>query len=162
MKQTDEITTFQSFIELCVCLLICLGAAVFGILFLPGEWYDRLIKPSWIPPDEVFSWVWSGLYVLMGIAIWLVWIRRGSKNVFLPMIFFMMQLILNAAWSWIFFGLQRPDLALADASLLWVAILITVILFWRRNVLAGVLLVPYLFWVSFAVMLNSSIWRLNG
>ena len=162
MKKADEITTFQSFMELGVFLLICLGAALFGILFELGEWYDHLIKPSWMPPDEVFPWVWSVLYVLMGVAAWLVWQRRELKGALLPLVFFIIQLVLNAAWSWIFFGLKRPDLALVDAGLLWVAVLITMMLFLRQYLFAGVLFVPYLLWVSFAVMLNFSIWRLNG
>ncbi len=161
MNDKDEITTAQSIVELGVCLVVCLGAAVFGVFFSPGEWYALLIKPSWTPPDIIFPWVWSILYITMGISVWLFWRHGGSGAAKKPLLLFVFQLLLNASWSYIFFGLHAPGLALLDAILLLAVLAVTVVLFWRMYVLAGLFLLPYLFWMFFAVLLNFSIWRLN-
>jgi len=106
----------------------------------------------------VFAPVWTGLYLLMGIAAWLVWSDKGWTW---ALMLFLIQLALNAAWTWLFFGLQRPGLALFEICLLWLAILATLIAFWRIRPLAGGLLVPYLVWVTFALLLNAELWRRN-
>ena len=118
----------------------------------------ELVKPSWTPPDWVFGPVWSVLYLSMAVAAWLVW-RQG--NAFTPMTLFATQLALNAPWSWLFFGLHSPGAAFIDIVLLWAAIAATTIAFWHRLLVAGLLFVPYLAWVSFAAVLNFGIWRLN-
>lgn len=102
--------------------------------------------------------VWRG-YLGMAVAAWLVW-RKGDA--FVPLILFAVQLALNAAWSWLFFGMHSPSAALVDIVLLWVAIAATMTTFWRRSPVAGILFVPYLIWVSLATVLNFAIWRLNG
>ena len=137
------------------------AAAWIGSLFLPGEWYAQLAKPRWTPPNWVFGPVWSVLYALMAIAAWMVWKREGFAGAFLPLVFFVVQLILNAIWSWLFFGLQEPGLAFGEILILWIAILVTLIAFWKVTSIAGALFVPYLAWVSLAVVLNFSIWRMN-
>lgn len=142
-------------------LLITFAAAAIGSQFMPGEWYARLAKPSWTPPSWLFGPVWTLLYVLMGVAAWLVWKDRGFAGARVALLLYGVQLVLNAAWSWLFFGLQRPGLAFAEILLLWSAILATLIAFWRHRKLAGALLVPYLAWVSFATALNWAIWQLN-
>jgi tryptophan-rich sensory protein len=136
-----------------------MSAGFIGSRFPPGEWYQGLEKPSWNPPSWVFGPVWTLLYILMGIAVWLVWKERGfSTGVYL----FIAQLVLNAVWSWLFFGLNRPDLAFYEIVVLWLLILLTMMVFWRVRPAAGALFIPYLLWVSFASVLNHTLWKLNG
>lgn len=150
---------------LLIALLLCYGAAAVGGLFGTGgrgDWYADLAKPSWTPPSWVFGPVWTLLYGMMAVAVWLVWLRHSWRPAVAPMAAFAAQMVFNAAWSPLFFGLHRPGIAFADIVLLWLALVATVWLFLRRTVLAGLLLVPYLLWVSFAVTLNFAIWRLNA
>ena len=153
--------TFQLVIGAAVWLALTFGAAWLGARFRPGAWYRHLAKPTWNPPNSIFAPVWTVLYLLMAIAAWLVWKRAGVADALLPLTLFLVQLLLNAAWSWLFFGLHRPDAALIDIVVLWVLILATLLAFWSREPLAGVLLLPYLAWVSFATALNWAIWRMN-
>ncbi len=140
---------------------LSLSAGMFGAQFQPREWYSELAKPSWTPPNWLFAPVWTALYCAMGVAAWLVWQRAGLRRAWLALSFFLLQLILNAAWSWLFFGVHRPGVAFAEIVFLWAAILVTLVLFWRHRPVAGALLIPYLAWVSFAAALNLSLWRLN-
>ena len=128
-----------------------------------ATWYPNLVKPSFNPPAWIFGPVWTLLYVLMGVAAYLVW-RRGidADGVRVALIAFLIQLALNGLWSLLFFGLKSPALAFAEILLLWLAIGVTVWLFWRVVPAAGALLLPYWAWVSFAAILNGSIWRLNS
>ena len=125
-------------------LALTLGAAWLGSRYLPDEWYKSLNKPTWNPPNWIFAPVWSVLYLLMALAAWLVWKQYEWMGARLRLGLFVVQLLLNAAWTWTFFGLHRPDLALADILVLWAAILMTLILFWQLVPLAGILLLPYL------------------
>jgi translocator protein len=143
-------------------LLLVALAAWFGSQFAPGAWYQALEKPAWTPPSWLFGPVWTVLYAMMGVAAWLVWRERGFSGAPTALGLFLLQLVLNAAWSWLFFGLQRPDLAAAEILILWAAIAATIVASWRVRPLAGWLLVPYLLWVSFAAALNVAIWRLNA
>jgi len=144
-----------------VASLGLVGLVAFGgSRFRPSDWYYALAKPSWNPPAFVFAPVWTLLYILMAIAAWLVWARAGSSAGG-PLVLYLVQLALNVTWSWLFFGRHHIGLALLDLVALWAVLLVTTILFWQIRVLAGVLLVPYLAWVSFAGALNFSIWRLN-
>ena len=126
-------------------------------------WYRTIQKPAWNPPDAVFAPVWTVLYILMGIALYLVWNNKiTSLNNKRPAItFWIVQLVLNAIWSFLFFSRHNIGLALVEIILLWVAIVITIFLFARVNKMAGWLLVPYISWVSFAALLNAAIWHLN-
>ncbi|HLT99427.1 MAG TPA: TspO/MBR family protein [Burkholderiaceae bacterium] len=126
-----------------------------------GEFYRQLIRPEWAPPPSVFGPVWTTLYALMGVAAWLVWREQGYRESRNALNLFLVQLALNALWSWLFFGWHLGGLAFAEVILLWASILATLICFWRVKPLAGVLLIPYLAWVSFATVLNYSIWQLN-
>jgi len=146
---------------LAVWLLVTFSAAGFGSLFTPGDWYGHLAKPSWTPPDWVFGPVWTVLYACMAVSAWLIWKRGGFAHAFIPLTLFLIQLVLNAAWSWFFFGLKSPGLAFGEIVVLWSAVLLTVILFWRENMVAGILLIPYLGWSTFALALNFSLWRMN-
>jgi tryptophan-rich sensory protein len=142
-------------------LALSFAAAAMGGFFLPGEWYARLQKPTWNPPNWIFAPVWTALYTAMAIAAWLVWKRGGfaGQRVALPL--FLAQLLCNATWSPLFFGLRHLALAFLDIVLLWLALLGTVVAFWKARPLAGALLVPYLAWVTFASALNFALWRLN-
>lgn len=146
---------------LIVSLAVTFAVAGIGSRFTPGDWYRGLNKPSFNPPDAVFGPVWTVLYLLMAIAAWRVWRRRREANVAPALAAYGVQLVLNAAWSWLFFGRHQIGLALVDIVLLWSGILVTTILFWRASWKAGALLLPYLGWVSFATVLNTSFWQLN-
>jgi tryptophan-rich sensory protein len=139
----------------------CFVAAAMGAIFRPGEWYRRLDKPHWRPPDWLFAPVWAVLYVAIAVSGWLVWREAGIAGAALPLTVYALQLLLNAAWTPIFFGLKRPDLGLAEIGLLWVAIVATIMLFHPVSPTAAWLLVPYLAWVSFASALTHSVWRRN-
>lgn len=127
-----------------------------------GTWYVHLAKPAFNPPGWLFAPVWTALYLAMGVAAYLVW-RRGldMPGVGLALAFFVLQLLLNWAWSFLFFGLRSPLLGLFDIVLLGATIVITMVLFFRQSAWAGALMVPYLLWVIFATLLNFEIWRLN-
>ncbi len=124
-------------------------------------WYADLDKPAWSPPDWLFGPVWTALYILMSIAAWLIWLRRGEDLARAALTAYALQLLLNAAWSPLFFAMQNPTLALLDCIALWLALAVTVVLFYQVRLLAGLLLVPYLLWTSFALSLNAAIVALN-
>lgn len=125
------------------------------------SFYGQLTQPSWAPPSSVFGPVWTVLYALMAIAAWLVWRSGGFRSNRAALSLFIVQLALNALWSWLFFAWHRGAWAFFDIVLLWGLIVATLACFWRVRPLAGALLIPYLFWVSFASALNYSVWRLN-
>lgn len=126
-----------------------------------GSFYAQLVRPEWAPPAWVFGPVWTALYTLMGVAAWLVWRIGGFRTASTALTLFLIQLGCNALWSWLFFGWRLGALAILDILLLWLLIVATLVAFWRRQALAGVLLTPYLLWVSFAAVLNFAVWRLN-
>ncbi|HCN28169.1 MAG TPA: sensory protein TspO [Verrucomicrobiales bacterium] len=124
----------------------------------PGDWYAELVKPAWNPPGWVFGPVWTLLYTLMAVAAWLVWRRAGWTK---PHGFYLAQLVLNAAWTPVFFGAREIGWALVVIVALWAAILSTLLSFHKVSRVSGWLLAPYLAWVSFASVLNFTLWRLN-
>lgn len=134
------------------------GAASLGAVFKPGAWYTELAKPAWTPPSAIFAPVWTVLYLLIAIAGWLTW-RSGGLTALLAV--WIAALLLNAAWSWLFFGRHWIGAALVDIAALWCAIALFIVLAWRLTPVASLLLTPYLIWVSFAAALNLQIWRLN-
>jgi tryptophan-rich sensory protein len=143
-------------------VVVCLGVGFVGSLWTApaiSGWYAGLAKPSWTPPGAIFGPVWTVLYVSMAVAAWLVWRRVGWARV--PMTVFALQLLLNLAWSGIFFGARQPGAAFVEICVLWVAIVATIVTFGRVSRPAGALLVPYLAWVSFASALNFARWRAN-
>lgn len=155
----------KDILTLVVFVLICQAAGGIGGLFTAtsvGTWYAALRKPPYNPPGWIFGPVWTVLYALMGVAAWLV-VRRGWNSVAVKaaLAAFVAQLVLNMLWSAVFFGMRSPGIAFIELLGLWVAILVTIRLFWRVSPTAGALLVPYVLWVSFAAVLNYSIWRLN-
>lgn len=159
-------TFFGESSRLAISILICQTAGVIGSFFtapaVPG-WYAGLVKPALTPPGWVFAPVWITLYLLMGVALYLVWRVSGTDRRAAPAIAaFAAQLGLNAAWSWLFFGLRNPLAGLIGIVLLLVAIAYTMILFRRISRAAFVLLIPYIIWTGFAAWLNYGLWRLNG
>lgn len=152
-------------LQLIGLILICQGIGAFGALISANSvntWYAGIIKPSFNPPDWIFGPVWTLLYIMMGFSCWLVTLQEsvlGHKRT--ALILFGAQLLLNGIWSPLFFGLKNPGLALIDIIFLWVFIGLTVRSFWKVSKTAAVLLIPYWGWVSFATVLNFSIWRLN-
>ncbi|MDZ4788697.1 MAG: TspO/MBR family protein [Blastochloris sp.] len=156
--------TKRSLLALGGFVFICFLAAAVGgwaTSSSVGTWYLALNKPSWTPPSWLFGPMWTTLYLMMAVSAWLVWQRRTEQPVRLALQVFLFQLIINACWSPIFFGMRRPDLGFFWIALLWVWIVITIVLFKKVSPLAALLLVPYLIWVSIAQALNFSIWRLN-
>jgi tryptophan-rich sensory protein len=144
-------------------LVLSFAAAGIGAIATAeaGEFYQQLVRPDWAPPAWLFAPVWTTLYLLMGIAAWLVWRTHGFRGARTALVLFIVQLGVNALWSWLFFAWRRGDLAVAEVLLLWCLIVATVISFWRLKPLAAVLLLPYLGWVTFASALTYSTWRLN-
>ena len=147
--------------SLLIFVFVCMAAATPGIVFRPGEWYRRLAKPSWCPPDWVFGPVWFVLYLSIAVSGWLVWRQGGFEKAAFPLLVYGIQLVLNGLWSSLFFGLRRPDLALIEIAFLGLAIAATLATFYPISPIAGLLLAPYLAWISFAAVLNYDVWRLN-
>jgi len=145
--------------KLFLAIIICEGAGLIGTIFTFNSvttWYVTLNKPFFNPPSWIFGPVWTTLYLLMGVSLYLAW---GTKKISLK--WFWIQLGLNSLWSILFFGLKNPPLALIGIILLLVAIFMTIKSFWRKNKTAAWLLLPYLLWVSFASILNLFIVLLN-
>jgi tryptophan-rich sensory protein len=155
----------MTYLRLIGCIALCQAAGIVGGIFTAQSvrtWYVTLQKPSFAPPNWVFGPAWITLYTLMGIALYLVWQKADEANVPRAVfIVFGIQLVLNALWSYFFFGLRSPLLGFIEITLLWAAIVATIILFWRISSAAALLLTPYLLWVTFAAALNFSLWRMN-
>lgn len=126
-----------------------------------GSFYSQLVRPDWAPPGWLFGPVWTALFVMMGVAAWLVWRIGGFRGARTALTLFLVQLAFNALWSWLFFAWQLGALAFAEIVLLWALILATLVTFWQIRPLAGALLVPYLLWVTFASALSFTMWRQN-
>jgi len=156
----------KDIVRLVVSIVVCQLAGFIGSLFTRSSiptWYASVRKPSFNPPNWIFGPVWTTLYLLMGIAAFLVW-RQGldNKAVRLALLLFIIQLVLNTLWSIIFFGMRSLSGGFADIAALWIMIVLTTVSFFRLSAVAGVLMVPYLLWVTFASVLNFAIWRLNS
>jgi tryptophan-rich sensory protein len=156
-------TPLTQFSGLIVSLLICFIVAVLGALASTNasDFYGELVKPAWAPPGWLFGPVWTMLYIMMGVAAWLVWRPSGFNGAQLALSLFLAQLIFNALWSWLFFNMQLGMWAFVDITLLWVCLAAMVILFWQVSTVAGMLILPYILWVSFATLLNFHVWKLN-
>ena len=153
-----EIISLFLFVSLCL-LISALGGAITSRTV--DTWYQGINKPSFNPPDWVFAPVWITLYGLMGIAAWRVWRKSRRKLITTALAVFYAQLLLNLIWSYLFFGMQRIDLALFEIVILLIVIIANTILFWRLDRQAGMCFLPYVAWVSYAMILNTSIWILN-
>lgn len=148
-----------------ICLSLCLMTGFLGSFLTMDSvktWYAELSKPSFNPPDWAFGVVWPILYVMMGISAFLIWNKGlNNKQVKKALGIFLLQLVLNGIWTPIFFGLHMMGFALVEIILLWLAIMATIISFRKISKPAAYLLIPYILWVSFAVILNAALWQLN-
>ena len=156
----------RDIIKLIVSIAACQGAGLIGSLFTTAAiptWYAGLQKPFFTPPNWLFAPAWITLYILMAVAAFLIW-RKGldQKGVRFALIIFLIQLVLNTLWSIVFFGLESPLYGIIVIVALWIAILLTMIKFFKLSTIAGALLTPYIGWVSFAAVLNVAIWMLNS
>ncbi len=149
----------KPYLALAFFLLLVTIASIIGATFTPGEWYAALEKPPLNPPNWLFAPVWTTLYLAMAIAAWLVW--KAERESASPLILWGVQLILNALWSFLFFGKHLLGIALVELLILLAFIVATCISFFRSQVTAGWLMVPYIIWVSFAGYLNAGLWVLN-
>lgn len=157
--------TSRDWLVLAGFIALCLGAGAVGSWFtMPAldVWYAALRKPSWNPPNWVFAPVWTALYLTMAVAAWMVWRRAGVGTARTALILFAVQLILNVAWSALFFALRSPALGVAGIVALWAALVATIVSFGRISAGAAWLMIPYLVWVTFAGALNVAVWRLNA
>ena len=156
----------NKYIKIAIALLVCLAVGYSASTVTRPSvetWYPTLIKPIFNPPNWIFMPMWTLLYILMAVAAGLVWdkIKEQNDAVKKALLFFIIQLTLNAIWSYLFFELKNPMLALVEIVLLWLMIYETYLKFSKINKTAGYLLIPYLAWVAFAAVLNASIWWLN-
>lgn len=155
---SETISPFRQVTALIGWVLLTFLAPLLGAFTPPGAWYQALQKPEWTPPAWLFAPVWTLLYLGMAMAAWLVW-KKGMRSGALR--WYIIQWALNAAWTPVFFGAHQIGLALLVMFCLWLAIVLTLRAFWQVSRSAGLLLVPYLLWVSFATLLNVTLWWLN-
>jgi translocator protein len=154
---------FAQFLGLLGWLLVSFAAAAIGGVASSNAefFYAQLTRPAWAPPASLFAPVWSILYLFQGVAAWLVWRARGFRGARLALSLFLIQLAANALWTWLFFAWRLGALSFAEIIILWALILATLVTFWRVRPVAGMLLLPYLLWVSFACALTYALWQLN-
>lgn len=126
-----------------------------------GDFYQQLTRPAWAPPSWLFAPVWTLLYLLMGIAAWLVWRERGFRKAPFTLSLFLIQLGVNALWTWLFFVWHLGAMAFYEILILWALIVCTLIAFWRVRAIAGALMAPYLAWVTLAAALTYAVWQAN-
>lgn len=153
----------HSVVALVASLAITFVAAAIGAAasVRAQSFYEQLSRPGWAPPASVFGPVWTTLYALMAIAAWLAWRAGGLRAARSGLALYLLQLALNALWSWLFFGWRLGAWAFAEVLLLWASVAATLVAFWRLRPIAGLLLVPYLLWVSFAAALTFAVWQRN-
>ena len=164
MVDSSSRTPLKPIVALAISVLAVVAASVIGGLASASsaEDYARLDQPSWAPPSWVFGPVWTLLYAMMALAAWLVW-RSGPWSETRPALTaYAVQLVLNAAWTPLFFGMGWRGLAFAELTVLWLVLLATIALFLRRSKVAGWLLMPYMTWTTFALCLNFAVWQLNS
>ncbi len=157
-------STRSSLIGLVAWLALTFSAAFVGgvATMEAGSFYASLTRPAWAPPAWLFAPAWTVLYALMAVAAWLVWRTGGFSRARAALGLFVVQLAVNALWSWLFFAWRLGTWSMVDIALLWVLVAATIGMFWRVRPLAGALLLPYLLWISYAAALNLSLWRLNS
>jgi tryptophan-rich sensory protein len=155
VSRRRDVLGLAAFVVMCFGVSLLGGRATLPAL---AHWYPALAKPAWTPPEWVFGPVWTLLYPTMAVAGWLAWREGRSRR---GTLLYLLQLTLNAAWPWFFFGERRIGWALVCVVVLWFVILGTIVAFWRVSRGAAVLMLPYLGWVGFALALNAALWRMN-
>ncbi len=163
MSSPEKLALPTQFVGLIGWLVACFAAAAIGAAATvsAAPFYGSLTQPPWSPPAWLFGPVWSVLYTLMGISAWLIWRRQGFRGASMALKLFLLQLVANSLWSWLFFAWHQGASAFAEIVVLWLLIAATTLAFWRLHRGAALLLLPYLAWVSFAMALNYTLWRLN-
>ncbi|THD59293.1 TspO/MBR family protein [Phenylobacterium sp.] len=162
--QPVKSTTRSGLISAIAFVGVALGVGALGGLATASSvttWYLGLNKPAFNPPNAVFGPVWTILYILMAVAAWRVWRRARRSGLWSALTLYAAQLVLNLAWSLIFFGLRQPAWALGEVVVLLSGVVMTAVVFWRIDRLSGLMMIPYAVWVAFAAVLNLEIWRLN-
>ena len=157
-------TWLRSLLGMLFFFVVTFLAATAGVItsVKAPEVYTKIVQPSWAPPAWLFGPVWSALYCMMAVAAWLVWRKREDFRVDLCLGVYLVHLVIQGLWSWLFFAWGRADVAMFDILLLWLMIVWMIIVFWRISRIAAVLMIPYLLWVTFASVLNGTLWFLNG
>ena len=163
LHKNRRMTNRQALFGLAAWLALCFAAAAVGAVASANAktFYAALSRPSWAPPAWLFAPMWTTLYALMGIAAWLVWKERGWRGARTALTLFIVQLAVNALWSWLFFAWRLGAAAFAEVVVLWILIACTAMAFWRVRPLAALLLLPYLAWVSLATALTLGVWQRN-
>ncbi len=159
----SEFSKVKQSVGLVASLILCFTASFIGAVgsMNAPSFYGQLVQPTWAPAPWVFGPVWTALYTMMAVAAWLVWRKGGWSQQTKLLTIFMVQLILNALWSWIFFAWTSGGWAFFEIIALWLMIAFTIYSFWRESRVAALLLVPYLLWVGFAAYLNFTLWQMN-
>ena len=154
---------FRKWLGLVLWIAVAFVPSAMSVFVQPGAWYAGLERPAWTPPSWVFGPVWTVLYLLMGIAAWRVWLTGGfeDRRSRVALMVFLVHLLFNAAWTWLFFGRHMIEAAAVEIMILWIMIAVLTVLFWRRDRIAGGLLVPYVLWVAYATTLNIGFAVLN-
>jgi len=163
-RAQQEMSRTEQLFGLLLFIFACGTVSAFGAVITAtsvGDWYQALQKLPFNPPNSVFAPVWTVLYLMIAVAGWLVWRHAGLRGARTALLLYAVQLALNLAWSWLFFGLRAPGAALVGIALLLLASIATAVLFWRVDRLAGLMFVPYCAWLVFAAVLNAAIWQLN-
>lgn len=160
MRQRDWASQALGFVAWLALCYVAAGIGAIASVNAPA-FYGELVQPEWAPPGSVFGPVWTFLYTCMAVAAWLVWRSAPWAETRVALGLFLLQLAVNALWSWLFFAWQLGGVAFAEVLVLWVLIVATLVAFWRHSRIAALLLVPYLGWVSFAAALNFWLWRAN-
>ncbi|HEY8356753.1 MAG TPA: TspO/MBR family protein [Ramlibacter sp.] len=153
----------SQWVGLVAWLAVTFAAAVVGSLasINASEFYLQLDRPEWAPPAALFGPVWTVLYLMMGMAAWFVWREYGWRHAHVALTVYVVQLVLNALWSWLFFEWHQGEAAMLDIAVLWGLIALNLLMFFRAHRVAGLLLVPYLAWVTFAAALTYTLWQMN-
>ncbi|MCX6139241.1 MAG: tryptophan-rich sensory protein [Candidatus Kapabacteria bacterium] len=153
----------HQWLGLLICLVLVFVAAAVGGLASSsaGSFFMELNRPPWAPPAWLLGPAWTVLYLLMGVASWLVWKQGGFAGARGALTLYGIQLVLNGVWTWLFFVMRSGSLAFVEIVVLWLLILATLIAFWRKSAVAGAMLIPYLLWVAFATALTFSMWQRN-
>jgi translocator protein len=160
-SRSSSVSALRQAVALVGWLTLCFAAAGTSLFVTTDGWFESLRKPVWNPPPWIFGPVWTLLYAMMAVAAWLVWRDGGWKAHRRALGVFCLQVLFNAMWTPLFFAAHQPGVAFLDIVLLWITLAVTTVLFWRISTLAGLLLLPYLGWTTFAAVLNFTIWRMN-
>ncbi len=164
MYTENKLKKTTKYLPLVISIILAQGSGLIGSIFTASSvntWFETIYKPTWNPPSWIFGPVWTMLYLLMGIAAYIIWQKKDIVGTKMALSVYGIHLVFNSLWSILFFGLKNPQLAFFEIIFLLILIIITTMLFWKIDRRAGALMFPYIAWVSFATVLNYTIWQLN-